>query len=119
MPLGPLAWRMRGVVALVCLVQSMAEGRTWTGVLGAAVIALTYLVPAGSRALEVRATAAGDAEVVAADLGGVLVEVLDRGGQRLSWERRQRLQVLPSSGASPVTGHVPAGPARHLHLVRR
>ena len=119
MPLGPLAWRMRGVVALVCLVQSMAEGRTWTGVLGAAVIALTYLVPAGSRAVEARATAAGDAEVVAADLGGVLVEVLDRGGQRLSWERRQRLQVSPSSGASPVTGPVPARPARHLHLVRR
>ena len=102
--LGSLAWRMRGVVALVCVVQSVAEGRTWPGVLGAAVIALTYLVPAGARAVEARATAAGDAEVVAADLGGVLVEVLDRGGQRMSLERRQRLQASPSSGASAGNG---------------
>lgn len=118
MPLGRLAWRMRGVVALVCLVQSMTEGRTWTGLLGAAVIALTYLVPAGSRAVGARATAAGDAEAVAAGLGGVLVEVLDRSGRWLPVERRQRLQVPPSSGPSPVTGQVAPGPARHLHLVR-
>lgn len=118
MPLSHLAWRMRGVVALVCVVQSCAEGRTGPGVLGAGVIALTYLVPAGTRAVQARATAAGDAAAVAADLGGVLVEVLDRGGQRMSMERRQRLLASPSSGPALVTRQAPADPARHLHLVR-
>ena len=118
MPLGSLAWRLRGVVGVVCLVQSVAEGRTWPGVLGAVVIALTYLVPAAGRAIEARATAAGDAEVVRAGLGGVLVEVLGRSGQRLSLERRQRLQASPRSGPSTVARPAPEGPARHLHLVR-
>lgn len=117
-PLGSLAWRMRGVVALVCVVQSVAEGRAWPGVLGAGVMALTYLVPAGGRAVHAQATAAGDAAVVAADLGGALVEVLDRGGQRMSLERRQRLETSPRSGAPVVTGQAPTGPARRLHLVR-
>ena len=47
------------------------RGRTWPGVLGGGVIALTYLVPAAGRAIEARATMAGDAEVMAAGLGGV------------------------------------------------
>jgi hypothetical protein len=118
-PLGYLAWRLRGVVGVVCLVQSVAGGRTWPGVLGAGVIALTYLVPAAGRAIEARATAAGDAEVVTAGLGGSLVEVLGRSGQRLSLERRQRLQAPPRPDTSTATRPVPAGPTRHLQLVRR
>lgn len=118
MPLSSRAWPLRGVVGVVCLVQSVAEGRTWPGVLGAGVIALTYLVPAAGRAIEARATAAGDAEVVRAGLGGVLVEVLGRSGQRLSLERRQRLQSSPRSGPSTVARPAPEGSARHLHLVR-
>lgn len=117
-PLGFLAWRLRGVVGVVCLVQSVTGGRTWPGVLGAGVIALTYLVEAAGRAIEARATAAGDAEVVAAGLGGSLVEVLGRSGQQLSLERRQRLQASPRPEPSPAARPVPAGPARHLHLVR-
>ena len=119
MPLGSLAWRLRGVVGVVCLVQSVAEGRTWPGVCGAGVIALTYLVPVAGRAIEARATAAGDAEVVAVGLGGVLVEVLGRSGQRLSLERRQQLQPSPRSGPSTVARLAHAGPARHLQLVRK
>ena len=119
MPLGYLAWRMRGFVAVVCVVQSVAEGRTWPGVLGAGVLALTYLMPAGGRAIQSRATAAGDAEVVAADLGDVLVEVLDRGGQRLSLARRQHLRASPRSGPSSAARQVSVGAASHLHLVRR
>ena len=118
MPLSSLAWRLRGVVGVVCLVQSVAEGRTWPGVLGAGVIALTYLVPAAGRAIEARATAVGDDAVVAAGLGGVLVEVLGRSGQRSSLERRQQLQGLPGSWRSMLASPAPAGPARHLHLVR-
>jgi hypothetical protein len=83
------------------------------------VIALTYLVPAAGRAIEARATAAGDAAVVAVGLGGVFVEVLGRSGQRSSFERRQRLQASPGSGHATVARPAPEGPARHLHLVRR
>ena len=118
-PLGSLAWRLRGVVGVVCLVQSVTAGHTWPGVLGAGVIALTYLVPAAGSAIEARATATGDAEVVAAGLGRSLLEVLGRSGQRLSLDRRQRLQDSPSSESSTVVGSTPAGPARHLQLVRR
>ena len=39
-----VAWTLRGVVGVICVVQSVAEGRTWPGLLGGAVIALTYLV---------------------------------------------------------------------------
>ena len=116
MPLGSLAWEWRGVVGVVCLVQSVAEGRTWSGVLGAAVIALTYLMPAAGRAVEARATAAGDAAVVQAGLGDVLVDVLSRSGHKLSLGRRLRLQVRTISGAAPSAG--PEAPARHLHVVR-
>ena len=116
MPLGPLAWQLRGVVGVVCLVQSVAEGRTWSGVLGAAVIALTYLVPAAGRAVETRATAAGDAAVVQAGLGAVLVDVLSRSGHQLSLGRRERLRARTRSGVALSAG--PEAAARHLHVVR-
>ena len=118
MPLGSVAWRWRGVVGLVCLVQSVAESRPWPGVLGAGLIVLTYLVPAASRAIEARATAAGDAAVVAAGLGRVLVEVLGRSGRRLSWERCERLQASPRSVPSTAMRSTREAPVRHLQLVR-
>lgn len=37
---------MRGVVGVICVVQSVAEDRAWAGLLGGEVIVLTYLVPA-------------------------------------------------------------------------
>ncbi|GAB3668714.1 hypothetical protein GCM10027596_39940 [Nocardioides korecus] len=119
MPLGFPAWRIRGVAGVVCLVQSVAGGRTWPGVLGAGVIALTYLVPGASQALAARATTAGDAEVVAAGLGRSLLKVLGRSGQQLSLERRQRLQASPRPESSTVARLAPAGPTRHLQVVRR
>ena len=117
-PLSSLAWRWRGVVGVVCLVESVAEGRIWPGVLGAVVIALSYLMPAAGHVVEARATAAGDAAVVRAGLGGVLVEVLDCSGQQLTRERRQRLQASPRSGPTTVARPAPQAPARHLQLVR-
>lgn len=116
-PLSSPAWRLRRVVGAVCLAQSVAAGRTLPGVLGAGVIALTYVIPAAGRTMEARATAAGDAAVVAAGLGGSLVEVLDRSGQRLPLERRQRLQASPRPEPSTAARPVPACPARHLQLV--
>jgi len=117
-PLSSLAWRWRGVVGVVCLVQSVAEGRTWAGLLGAVAIALSYLVPAAGQVVEARATAAGDVEVVAAGMGKVLIEVLGQSGQRLSSERRQRLQASPRSGPTTAARPAPQASARHLHLVR-
>ena len=84
--------------------------------IGAKVIVLTHLLPAAGRAVEARATAAGDAAVVRAGLGDVLVDVLSRSGHNLSLGRRQRLQVRTTSGAAPSAG--PEAPARHLHVVR-
>jgi len=119
MPLGSLAWRWRGVVGVVCLVQSVPAGRIWPGVLGAVVMALSYMVPAAGRVVEARAMAAGDVEVVRVGLGEVLVEVLGRSGQRLSRERRQRLLASPRSESTTAARPAPGAPARHLHLVGR
>jgi len=117
-PLGPLAWRLRGVLGVVCMVQPIPEGRGWPAGLGAVVIAMTYLVPAAGRAIEARATAAGDAAVVAAGLGAVLVEVLSRSGYRLPLPRRQRLHASPTPRPSTVARSAPEASASRLHLVR-
>jgi hypothetical protein len=118
MPLGYLAWQLRGVMGVVCLVQSVAEGRTWPVGLGAIVIAMTYLMPAAGRAIEARATAAADAAVVRADLGGVLVEVLSRSGHRLPLQRRLRLHASSTSRPSTVARSAPEASTPRLHLVR-
>jgi hypothetical protein len=117
-PLSSQAWRWRGVIGAVCLVQPVAEGRIWPGLLGAMVIALSYLVPAASQVIESRATAAGDAEVVKAGLGPVLVEVLGCSRRRLTRERRQRLLTSPRPLPTTVARPAPETRARHLHLVR-
>ena len=49
LPFMRLAWTLRGVVGVICVVQSVVEDRAWAGLLGGAVIALTYLVPAAGR----------------------------------------------------------------------
>ena len=49
LPLIRLAWTLRGVMGVICVAQSVAEGRVAPEVLGGAVIALTYLVPAAGR----------------------------------------------------------------------
>lgn len=114
LPLSGVAWQLRGVVGAVTLYQSITGAAPfWPGVLGASVIALTYLVPAGSRVLRRRAELAGDQAVVAQNLGRALMDVLQRNGYQLSLDRRHRLREQPAPPASP-----PDSGGRHLHLVR-
>lgn len=81
LPFMRVAWTLRGVVGVICVVQSVTEGRTWPGLLGGAVIALTYLVPTAGRVIEARAEVAADQLVVELGLGGVLAGLLRRYGQ--------------------------------------
>ncbi len=104
-----LAWTLRGVVGAICIVQSVAEGRAAPGILGGAVIALTYLVPAAGRRIEARSEAAGDQLVVSLGLGSMLAGLLRRHGHPMTLERLQRLETA----AAPAAGQ-PERPRLHL-----
>jgi hypothetical protein len=101
LPFMRLAWTLRGVVGVICVVQSVAEGRAAAGILGGAVIALTYLVPAAGRRIEVRTEAEADQFVLSLDLGLVLAGLLRRHGHPMTLERRQRLEVTPEAPPRP------------------
>ena len=101
LPFMRLAWTLRGVVGVICVVQSVAEGRAAAGILGGAVIALTYLVPAAGRRIEVRTEAEADQFVLSLDLGPVLAGLLRRYGHPMTLERRQRLEVTPEAPPRP------------------
>ncbi|MFC6695643.1 hypothetical protein [Nocardioides daphniae] len=105
-----LAWTLRGVVGVICVVQSMVEGRAWAGLLGGAVIALTYLVPAAGRRIDLRTEAEADQFVLGLGLGPVLAGLLRRYGHPMTLERMQRLDT--------ATDHPAEQPQRpRLHLV--
>jgi hypothetical protein len=106
LPFMRLAWTLRGFVGVICVVQSVAEDRAWTGLLGGAVIALTYLVPAAGRRIELHTEAEADQFVLSLGLGPALAGLLRRYGPPMTVERMQRLET-------PVEQ-----PQRHrLHLV--
>lgn len=107
LPLTRTAWTLRGVVGAICVMQSVAEGRVWPGLLGGAVIALTYLVPAAGRAIETRAEIAADQFVVELGLGGLLIQVLRRFGYPLTLERLRRLESAPTPNEGPRLYLVP------------
>lgn len=107
LPLTRAAWALRGVVGVICVAQSVAEGRVWPGFLGGAVIALTYLVPAAGRAIETRAEIAADQFVVELGLGGLLIQVLRRFGYPLTLERLRRLESAPTPNERPRLYLVP------------
>jgi hypothetical protein len=107
LPFMRLAWTLRLVVGVTCVVQSVAEDRAWTGLLGGAVIALTYLVPAAGRRIELHAEAEADHFVLSIGLGPVLAGLLRRYKHPMTLERMQRLE-------RPV--EQPQRPS--LHLVR-
>jgi hypothetical protein len=94
LPFMRLAWTLRGVVGVICIVQSVVEGRAAPGILGGAVIALTYLVPAAGRRIEARSEAADDELVVSLGLGAVLAGLLRRHGHPMTLERVQRLETV-------------------------
>ncbi len=105
-PLTRFAWRIRGIVGLVALVEASSQGRAWLGVLAAAVVALSYLVPwcelRASRAAELEA----DAVVVHAGLGPQLAAFLTRG--RPTPRVLARAQRLRGGAAPPHPVEVPA-----------
>lgn len=111
LPFMRLAWTLRGVVGVICVVQSVVEGRAWAGLLGGAVIALTYMVPAAGRRIDLRAEAEADRFVnELLGLGPVLAGLLRRYGHPMTLERMQRLDT--------ATDHAVEQPQRpRLHLV--
>jgi hypothetical protein len=110
LPFMRVTWALRGVVAVICVAQSLIEGRAAAGLLGGTVIALTYAVPAAGRALQARTELAGDRFVVERGLGGVLLGLLSRYGHPMPLERSQRLAVTPVSTAAEQ----PSRPALRL-----
>ncbi len=101
LPFMRLAWTLRGVVGVVCVVQSVVEGRAWAGLLGGAVIALTYLVPAAGRRIGLQAEAEADQFVLSLGLGGVLAGLLRRYGYPMTLERMQRLETAVEQPQRP------------------
>ena len=101
LPFMRLAWTLRGVVGVICVVQSVAESRAAAGLLGGAVIALTYLVPSAGRRIELRAEAEADRFVLSLSLGPVLAGLLRRYGHPMTLERRQRLEMTPEAPVRP------------------
>jgi len=101
LPFMRLAWTLRGVVGVICIVQSVTEGRAAAGILGGAVIALTYLVPAAGRRIEAHSEAAADQLVVSLGLGSVLAGLLRRHGHPMTLERLQRLEAAVAQQPRP------------------
>ncbi|GAA3519355.1 hypothetical protein KWG65_09250 [Nocardioides daeguensis] len=101
LPFMRLAWTLRGVVGVICIVQSVAEGRAAPGILGGAVIALTYLVPAAGLRVEAWSEAAADQLVVSLGLGSVLAGLLRRHGHPMTLERLQRLETAVEQPQRP------------------
>lgn len=101
LPFVRLAWTLRGVVGVICVVQSVAEGRAWAGLLGGAVIALTYLVPAAGRRIELHTEAEADQLVLSLGLGPVLAGLLRRYGHPMTLERMQRLETAVEQPQRP------------------
>ncbi len=101
LPFMRLAWTLRGVVGVICVVQSMVEGRAWAGLLGGVVIALTYLVPAAGRRIDLRTEAEADQFVLGLGLGPVLAGLLRRYGHPMTLERMQRLETAAEQPQRP------------------
>ncbi|GAB2863834.1 hypothetical protein [Nocardioides pacificus] len=93
LPFLRLSWALRGLVGVVCVVQSVVEDRALAGLLGGAVIALTYLVPEAGRRIELHTEAEADQFVLSLGLGPVLAGLLRRYGHTMTLERMQRLEA--------------------------
>lgn len=101
LPFMRLAWTLRGVVGVICVVQSVVEDRAWAGLLGGAVIALTYLMPAAGRWIELHTEAEADQFVLSLALGPVLAGLLRRYGHPMTFERMQRLETAVEQRQRP------------------
>jgi hypothetical protein len=92
LPFMRLAWTLRCAVGVICVVQSVVEDLVWAGLLGGAVIALTYLVPATGRRIELHTEAEADQFVLSLGLGAVWAGLLRRYGHPMTPERMQHLE---------------------------
>lgn len=101
LPVMRLAWTLRGVVGVICVVQSVVEDRAWAGLLGGTVIALTYLMPAAGRRIELYAEAQADRFVVSLGLGPALAGLLRRYGHSMTLERMQCLKTAVEQPQRP------------------
>lgn len=101
LPFMRLAWPLRGVVGVICVVQSVVEDRAWAGLLGGVVIALTYLLPAAARRIELHTGAEADRFVSSLGLGPVLAGLLRRYGHPMTLERLQRLETAVEQPQRP------------------
>lgn len=90
-PLIRLACQLRLVIAVICVVQSAAEGRTVYGLITGAFIALTYLGPAANRTIERRVEYAADTYLIDHGFGTVFADARRRIGRPVPLERLQRL----------------------------
>jgi len=77
-PLTQLAWRIRFVVTGVAVVQSFTEGRSASGVIVAAFIAVTYLTPRWQREWNMHSQEDSDSFVADHELGEALGRFLRR-----------------------------------------
>lgn len=102
LPLMGAAWTLRGIVGVVCVVQSAVEGHLAAGLLGGLVIALTYAMPAANRELERRREHAADVFVASLGLGRVLAGMLRRWRWPTALERLQLLEAGVSSASAAV-----------------
>ena len=107
-PLVRPAWRLRCIVATVCVVQQASEGRTVYGLIAGSFIAFTYLVPAAKYAVERRIESAADTLVVDHGLGPALTGVLQRAGERIPTDRLRRLDTSTSPAADDPVARRPA-----------
>ena len=110
-----VAWRLRVVVGIVCVVDGLAHNRAASGLAAGALVLLSYVVPAARR--EVARRAASQAEVVRSACARSLNP---HGGAA------RHDDLTGSDGSQPVelfhpAGTLPAGDALdrpRLHLVR-
>lgn len=86
------AWAVRGMVGAIAVAQQATEGRTLVGVLAGVIVALTYLVPAASRAKATRVEEAADTAVVRHGLGPAYAEMMERYRLPVSADRLRRLR---------------------------
>jgi hypothetical protein len=110
-PLLRPAWQLRFIIAIVCVVQSVAGGRTIYGLIAGGFIALTYLVPAANRAIERRVEYAADTYLLDHGLGAVLAGLLRRRGCPVPLKRLHR---LTSSTNPAADGSAPQRPTLRL-----
>ena len=98
-PLTSLAWRLRGVVIGVAVVQGLQQRQPWLAVTIGCIGAVSYAMPVWERRWQTLLTDRGDQAVDAAGLGPALGLFLRRCPRTVSV--RWRLQRL-ESGAPPV-----------------